>query len=71
MPLLAADPVTTLPAQRETLEQLVRGRSTPQQLALRARIILQAADNIGANPGERRCVLRIHVLLHVSAECAR
>lgn len=46
MPLLAADPVTVLPAQREVLEQLVRTRSTPQQLALRARIILRAADGM-------------------------
>ena len=34
MPLLAADPVTVLPEQREVLEQLVRTHSTPQQLAL-------------------------------------
>lgn len=47
MPLLAADPVTVLPEQREVLEQLVRTHSTPQQLALRARIILQAADGVG------------------------
>ena len=36
MPLLAADPVTVLPEQREALERLVRSHSTPQQLALRA-----------------------------------
>jgi hypothetical protein len=47
MPLLAADPVTVLLEQREPLERLVRTRSTPQQLALRARIILQAADGHG------------------------
>jgi putative transposase len=47
VPWLAADPVIVLPAQREALEQLVRSGSTPQQLALRARIILQAADEIG------------------------
>jgi putative transposase len=47
MPWLAADPVIVRPEQREALEQLVRSRSTPQQLALRARVILQAADNIG------------------------
>jgi transposase len=46
MPLLAADPVTVLPAQREVLELLVRTHSTPQQLALRARIILHAADGM-------------------------
>src|SRR5215210_6759637 len=44
MPLLAADPVTVLPEQREVLEQLIRTHSTPQQFALRARIVVQAAD---------------------------
>jgi putative transposase len=47
MPLLAAEPVTVSPEQREELEHLVRSRSTPQQLALRARIMLQAADGVG------------------------
>jgi hypothetical protein len=46
MPLLAADPVVVEPAQREALEALVRAYSTSQQLALRARTILHAADNI-------------------------
>jgi hypothetical protein len=36
-----------LPAHREALEALVRAHSTSQQLALRARAILHAADNIG------------------------
>jgi putative transposase len=47
MSLLAADPVIVLPEQREALEQLVRTRSTPQQLAARARMILHAADGVG------------------------
>ena len=47
MPLLAADPVTVLPEQREALERLVRTHSTPQQLALRAHIIVRAADGMG------------------------
>ena len=47
MPRLAADPVIFLPEQRDTLERLVRTRSTPQQLALRARMILQVADGTG------------------------
>ena len=47
MPLLAADPVIVEPAQRDALEALVRAHSTLQQLALRARMILHAADNIG------------------------
>jgi hypothetical protein len=47
MPWLAGDPVIVLPAHREALEALVRAHSTSQQLALRARMILHAADNIG------------------------
>ena len=53
MPLLAADPVTVLPEQREALERLVRTHSTPQQLALRARIILHATDGTGARANAR------------------
>ena len=53
MPLSAADPVTILPEQREVLEQLVRTHSTPQQLALRARIILFAADGMGVRESAR------------------
>ena len=53
MPLLTADPVTVLPGQREALEQLVRTHSTPQQLALRARIILHAADGMGVRLSAR------------------
>jgi transposase len=47
MPLLAAEPVTVSSEQRGMLEQLVRTHSTPQQLALRARIMLLAADGVG------------------------
>ena len=47
MPLLAAEPVTVSSEQRGMLEQLVRTHSTPQQLALRARIMLLAADGLG------------------------
>src|SRR5580658_2201385 len=53
MPWLAADPVIVLPAQREALEALVRGHSTSQQLALRIRIILQAADDVGVRESAR------------------
>jgi putative transposase len=53
MPLLAAAPVVVLPEQREALEELVRTHSTPQQLALRARFILQAADGVGARASAR------------------
>jgi putative transposase len=54
MPLLAADPVTVLPEQREALEHLIRTHSTPQQLALRARIIMQAADGMGVRACARQ-----------------
>src|SRR5712671_4641325 len=52
MPLLA-DPVTVLPEQRKALEHLVRTHSTPQQLALRARIVVQAADGIAVRASAR------------------
>jgi putative transposase len=53
MPLLAADPVLVEPAQREVLEALVRAHSTSQQLAMRARMILQAADDVGVRESAR------------------
>ena len=53
MPLLAADPVLVEPAQREALEALVRAHSTSQQLAVRARMILQAADDVGVRESAR------------------
>jgi transposase len=53
MPLLTADPVTVLPDQREVLEQLVRTHSTPQQVALRARIILHAVEGMGVRKSAR------------------
>jgi putative transposase len=46
MALLSADPILVVPELREVLEQLVRTHSTPQQLAVRARIILHAADGV-------------------------
>ena len=61
MPWLAADPVIVLPAHREALEALVRAHSTSQQLALRARMILHAAHNIGVRESARRASqLAIH-----------
>ena len=44
MPLMAADPVIVSPEQCAAMDELVRAYSTPQQLALRARILLRAAD---------------------------
>jgi putative transposase len=53
MSLLAADPIAVLSEQRAVLEQLVRTRSTPQQLALRARIVLHAAEGMGVRASAR------------------
>jgi putative transposase len=53
MPWLAADPVIVLPAQREALEALIRAHSTSQQAALRARMILHAADSVGVRESAR------------------
>ncbi len=53
MPRLAADPVTVLSEQRDILERLVRTHSTRQQLALRARMILQVADGMGVRASAR------------------
>src|SRR3974390_3345906 len=53
MPLLSADPVSVLPEQREALEKLVRTHSTAQQLVLRARMIMHAAEGIGVRESAR------------------
>ena len=47
MPQLAADPIVVSSAHGLVRRQLVRTHSTPQQLALRARIILEAAEGVG------------------------
>jgi len=54
MARLAPDPVKVLPEQRDMLEQLVRTRSTPQQLALRARMILQVAEGVAVRAVARK-----------------
>jgi putative transposase len=53
MPLLAAAPVTVSPEERAVLEGLVRAHSTPQQLSMRARLILHAADGVGVRESAR------------------
>ena len=50
-----ADPIVLSAAERDALERLVRAHSTPQQLALRAQIILLAADGI-PNRQSARCL---------------
>ena len=68
MPWLAADPLIVLPAHREALEALVRAHSTSQQLALRARMILHAADNIGVRESarERSPALRPRIVFSIA-----
>ena len=53
MARLAADPVIVRSKQRKELEQLVRTHSTPQQLAMRARVILHALDGVGVRESGR------------------
>jgi putative transposase len=53
MARLAADSVIVRSKQRRELEQLVRTHSTSQQLAMRARVILRAADGVGVRESGR------------------
>jgi putative transposase len=48
------EPLVLNAVEREELDRLVRAHSTPQQLSLRARIILLAADGIGNRESARR-----------------
>ena len=50
----SADPIVLKEIERDELDRLIRAHSTPQQLALRARIILLAADGIGNRDSARR-----------------
>ena len=53
MPVPRAEPISLSERQRQDLLRLARAASTPQALALRARIVLRAAD------GDRPTNLRI------------
>ncbi len=50
MPLLLAAPVPVTDRERQQLEFLVRQQTCPQQLAVRARIILLAGRGAGVRP---------------------
>ena len=54
MPLMTPAPVAVSADERAQLEGLVRAHSTPQQLAMRARIVLLSADNVGVREAARR-----------------
>ena len=47
-------PLTLSAEERGELERLIRGHSTPQQLALRARMIVLAADGAGVGETARQ-----------------
>ena len=57
-----ADPIVLSAADREELEGFVRAHSTPQQVALRARIILSAADGIPNRQSARRLGITVHTV---------
>jgi putative transposase len=54
MPRLAATPLQITSDERRKLEMLERAHSTPQQLAMRARIVLTAAEGIGVHETARQ-----------------
>lgn len=62
MPRAIARPVEVSPRQQRVLEQVVRRRTTPQQLATRARIILAAA----AGESNRALALRLGITRDVA-----
>ena len=56
------DPIVLSAADREELEGFVRAHSTPQQVAVRARIILSAADGIPNRQSARRLGIAVHTV---------
>jgi transposase len=50
----SAEPIVLSEVERDELDRLVRAHSTPQQLALRAQIVLLAAEGIGNRDSARR-----------------
>ena len=57
-----AEPIVLGEVEREELDRLIRAHSTPQQLALRARIILLAADGIGNRDSARRLGITVQTV---------
>jgi putative transposase len=58
MPLSSALAITLSAEQQAALERLVRAHGTPQQLALRARIILLADNGIGVRATARELLIQ-------------
>jgi putative transposase len=57
-----ADPIVLSAVEREELDRLVRAHSTPQQVALRAQIILSAADGIANRESARRLAITVRTV---------
>src|SRR5918997_7160176 len=58
----SAEAIVLDEVEREELDRLVRAHSTLQQLALRARIILLAADGIGNRESARRLGITVQTV---------
>ena len=57
-----ADPIVLSAQERDALERLVRAHATPQQLALRAQIILSAAAGIPNRQSARRLGITVRTV---------
>jgi putative transposase len=64
MPLSSALAITLSVEQQAALERLMRAHSTPQQLALRARIILLADNGTGVRATARELMIQPRTVRH-------
>jgi putative transposase len=64
MPLTSALSITLGAEQQAALERMVRAHTTPQQLALRVRIILLAASGIGVRATARELMIEPRTVRH-------
>ena len=64
MPLSSALTITLSAEQHAALERMVRAHGTPQQLALRARIILLAASGTGVRATARELMIEPRTVRH-------
>jgi hypothetical protein len=59
----SAEAIVLTKIERDELDRLIRAHSTPQQVALRAWIILLAADGIGNRDSARRLGVGSHAIV--------
>ena len=64
MPLTSALSITLSVEEQAALERMVRAHSTPQQLALRVRIILLAARGMGVRATARELMIEPRTVRH-------